>query len=204
MLRTGTKRRDSSFRRVRGGRVKRLVRLIIIVVAAAVAVPPVGFFVYDLVVFQPRLKELDALLAHASAAEREPSTDIQRLVEASNDGHVSTLAARLLVRRLHIPAVVEGEGGWHLTTGLWSTLVALHLPRERQVAVVVSWSYMGNDRYGYSSEAVARYGRSLSVLSLDELATVVALNHAPEWYSSSPERLAKRRDWLLSRIREGL
>ena len=177
---------------------------IIAVIFLVVAVLPILLFAgYDLTEFQSRRSDIASLISGASADERNPSLATISLVRNSLGGKTSAFAARLLLDKLHIPWVTKGMFGWHATSALWWACVAIHLSEQEQVTIIASHSYMGNARYGFSTESTARFNKPLSSLSTAEIATVVALTKAPSLYASSPERLAQRRDWLLSTLSNG-
>jgi membrane carboxypeptidase/penicillin-binding protein len=102
-----------------------------------------------------------------------------------------------LIQDLKAPSTTHGMLGWHTTNALWWGLVAIHMSEEEQVTLIASRSYMGNHRYGLSVESRARFGRPLNELSLEEMATLVAIISAPSLYLLSPERLNTRKEWLI-------
>ena len=77
------------------------------------------------------------------------------------------------------------------------------MDEDEQVTILASRSYMGNHRYGLSTESLARFGKPLAKLNQEEKATLVALTHAPSIYLKSPKRLEKRKKWLLQEFKNG-
>jgi membrane carboxypeptidase/penicillin-binding protein PbpC len=168
---------------------------------ALALVLPVSLFIgYDLSAFQSRKAEISTLLSQATHDERQLSPQMSGLVRVSTGGNTTTLSARILIEELRVPQVGESMFGWHATSLLWWAYCAIHLSEQERLTLIASRSWMGNGRYGYSAEALARFQRPLSSLSLAEAATLVALAHSPSLFASSPERLARRRDWLLRQM----
>lgn len=181
--------------------MRQAAKIIAILAMVVLVVPVLLYATYDVIAFQSRRPEISNLLAGASQDERAPSPLLTRLVRTSVRGHVSSHVARMLIRDLSISQVCKGTLGWHLTTALWSALVAMHLAENEQIAIFVSRSAVGEGRRGMGTEALARFQRPLSALTLEELATVVAISQAPSVYASSPERLGEYRDRLLGQVR---
>lgn len=183
--------------------MRRIVRVVIFMLATLLALPLIGYGVYDLVVFQSRRDAIELLLSAAAPDERAPSPTLKRLIQISTHNRTAVLSARILIQDLKVQSVAHGMLGWHTTNVLWRGLVTLHMSQEEQVTLIVSRSYMGNNRYGFSDEAKARFGRPLTELSLEELATLVVFSSAPSLYLSSPERLNTRKEWLIQELRNG-
>lgn len=177
-------------------------RLLIVSISTLLALPFAAFAVYDLVVFQSQRENIDKLLASASPDERQPTESLRRLFRISLNDHTAAFAARVLIREL--PVRINGTLGWHTTNVLWWGLVALHLSEDEQVALITSRSYMGRHAYGFSAESVARFGRPLGSLTVEEEAALVALCHAPSLYSKEPNLLVMRTEWLLRELHNSL
>ena len=62
--------------------------------------------------------------------------------------------------------------------------------------------YLGNRAYGVEAAALTYYGKSISTLSLPELAMVAGLPKAPSAFNPiiNPERSLSRRNWILGRM----
>jgi hypothetical protein len=177
--------------------MNRVVRIFIIFLGCTFAIPTILFATYDVLAFQSRQSEITKIFEAASPDERNPPPLLQKLLEASLGGRTAAYAAKLLTLRLSIPKV---PGGQHAKSLLWWALVALHFDERQQITLIASLNYMGNNRFGMSTESLARFNRPMSALSRDELATLVAITHSPSWYASSPELLNKRKEFLLTQI----
>jgi len=183
--------------------MRRAVRVAILMLVVLLALPFIGFGIYDLAAFQSRRTLIEQIVSAASPDERNPSPALKRLVQISMHNRTEVFTARILIQDLKIPLITHGMLGWHATNALWSKLVAFHMSEEEQVTLIISRSYMGNSRYGYFAESTSRFGHPLSELSLEELATLVAISHAPSLYLSSTERLNARKEWLIHEYKNG-
>ncbi|WP_028452976.1 transglycosylase domain-containing protein [Chitinilyticum aquatile] len=158
-----------------------------------------ALLVYNFAIFQPHRHVISELLAKATAEERALPPAMRHLLKTSLCGKESTYTARLIWRSCNPDCAPAGSV---IEPWLWEKLVQLHLSEDEQYGLIASSSYMGNGRYGFSNEAMARFQRPLASLSETEMATLVALVRAPSAYSSSAERLSKARDTLLKASKE--
>lgn len=177
--------------------MRRAVRMATFILVFLLVLPFIGFGVYDLVAFQSRREAIDQILSTAAPGESTPSPTLMRLIQISAHNRTAAFTARILIQDMKVPSTTHGMLGWHTTNALWWGLVAIHMSEEEQVTLIASRSYMGNHRYGLSVESRARFGRPLNELSLEEMATLVAISSAPSLYLSSPERLNTRKEWLI-------
>jgi penicillin-binding protein 1A len=83
---------------------------------------------------------------------------------------------------------------------LWSACVWLHLSEREQITLIVSRSYMGRDMWGFSVASQATFNRPLSLLSLEEAATLMAIPSCPNCFHTKPDGVKVRRDHLLSEV----
>ena len=181
----------------------RAVRIVVVTIVTLLALPLIAFGAYDLVAFQSRHKEIEQILTSATPDERNPTQTLKRLIRIAGHSRTSAISARMLVNYLQIPVIGHGNLGRHATNALWWGLASLHLSEDEQVTLITSRSYMGNNRYGFSAEAQARFGRQLTELNQEEVAILVAISSAPSLYLSSPELLRTRTEWLINNLQNG-
>ncbi|MEB1529268.1 transglycosylase domain-containing protein [Xanthomonas sp. WHRI 7945] len=179
--------------------MKRIAASALTAVAALLLVAIAAFACYDMVAFQPRRAEIQALLQRAPAQDRDPPALIRRYILASHQADYPPTAAvaRMLLARLD----VSRDGGmlaWHARTVLWDRLVWLHLSQDEIMALYTTLSYNGSG-YGLSQLSQRLYAKPLSALSEPEAATVVAILWSPGLYLSDRSRLDRRRDLLMAR-----
>jgi penicillin-binding protein 1A len=85
-------------------------------------------------------------------------------------------------------------------------LLAFQIERELSkneiLELYVNKIYLGNRAYGIEAAAQVYYGKSISDLSLAQLAMIAGLPKAPSRYNPliNPERSQERRDWILGRM----
>jgi len=76
------------------------------------------------------------------------------------------------------------------------------LTKEEILELYLNKVYLGNRAYGVSAAAQVYYGKNLSELRLEEIATIVGLPKAPSKYNpiADPERSTIRRNYVLGRM----
>jgi penicillin-binding protein 1A len=85
-------------------------------------------------------------------------------------------------------------------------LLALQIERELSkdeiLELYVNKIYLGNRAYGIEAAAQVYYGKSISQLSLAQMAMIAGLPKAPSRYNPlvNPTRSKERRDWILGRM----
>ncbi|KAA1171652.1 penicillin-binding protein 1A [Marinobacter salinexigens] len=87
-------------------------------------------------------------------------------------------------------------------------LLALQIEREldkdRILELYLNKIYLGNRAYGIAAAAQVYYNKSVSELSLAQMAMLAGLPKAPSAYNplANPERATIRRNWILGRMKE--
>ncbi|AZZ43910.1 peptidase [Pseudomonadaceae bacterium SI-3] len=85
-------------------------------------------------------------------------------------------------------------------------LLALQIERELSkdeiLELYVNKIYLGNRAYGIEAAAQVYYGKSISELSLAQMAMIAGLPKAPSAFNplANKERAKERRDWILGRM----
>ncbi len=85
-------------------------------------------------------------------------------------------------------------------------LLALQIERELTkdeiLELYVNKIYLGNRAYGIEAASQVYYGKSISDISLAELAMIAGLPKAPSRFNpiANPERSMERRNWILARM----
>ena len=160
---------------------------------------PVAWAVgYDVLVFQPRLPDIENILSNADPEDKNPPLKIQELIEVLHEGSSSSqFATRNLLFRLHLN---QHSGlGWAGRFLMWSLLVDMHLPRAKIIALYATLAYNGENS-GLNNLSKRLYAKPLSALSLTEAATVIAVLKSPSLYLQDNEKLVKYRNVLLARL----
>ncbi len=78
------------------------------------------------------------------------------------------------------------------------------LPKDQILELYLNKIYLGNRAYGIESAARVYYDKSVSELSLAQMAMLATLPKAPSAYNpiANPERATIRRNWVLGRMRD--
>jgi hypothetical protein len=160
-----------------------VAKLLLTVILAVLAVFA-AFAAYDLVVFQPRRPQIEALLSRAAPEERTTPPALAALLRASLHGGTAAHSAQLLVRELAVPRLGSGAAGWHLTTILWQTCMALHVPSSEQLALIAARAPMGRQMKGFAAAADAYFSKPLSSLDREQLTFLVAVSKSPSRFEA--------------------
>jgi len=180
--------------------MRKVLRALFIVLALGFTMAVTAYFIYDLTQFQPNRDRIAALIASASPQEQKPSPEVVGLLRISLGESTAAYAARLLSNELDALPRPYSMLHWHLHGMLWWSLVSLHLSEAEQVTVVLALAPTGHGRHGVANTAKVLYEASLSELSQEQVATIIALTRSPS-AADRPERLERSRDWLLQKYR---
>jgi hypothetical protein len=170
-------------------------------IAAVAAVPFLLLAGYDVASFQSRRAAIDAVVAQASATERNPSPALRRLWLTAIGDLLPDRVAGILMDRLDVPPT-SGESmrrkGARL---LWSRFVGFHLSVDEQLAVYESNVMITPGVRGFEAGARAMFELPLDQLDEEQLATLVVLTRWPSRLSrpESHAELIGARDSLLRR-----
>jgi hypothetical protein len=158
--------------------------------------------VYDLVEFEPRRAEIDAMLSAGDPLDRFPPNLLPALQRADANGNVAPPAARAILIQVDC---VDGRCGpnWQIRWLLWSGLVKMHLSESEQLLIVRPRVFFGKGVSGYAAGALSVYGRPLNQLSDYELAELVVIARWPTRYRNpeSSAHVAKAASELLQQVR---
>ena len=175
----------------------RLARFSAIVVGSLLVTSLVATAWFDVAFVQPAAAKARSLLAQASATERQPPTDLVRLLAASDGGKErgSVLVRRLLYLE---PGQVNGlRTTQRQLVELGTTLlIGWHLNERELTSARIASAYLGASVVGFERGAAAYFNTSLELLSRDQLAELVALERAP---TSNPETVRRVKQLLLGR-----
>jgi hypothetical protein len=179
--------------------MERLTRGLVATAVLLLGVPSAVLLAYDHHWVRPQLDAVHTLIAAAAPEDRAPPAQVRALIDAS---HTSPRAARgraaaLVVRRLGL-AEESSALGRHTHELLWAVLLPYHLESSDLYGLYASLSPVGTG-HGLNQLAVQQFGLSLSQLTPEQAASVVASTFAPGYLARHPEKLAARRDMLLER-----
>lgn len=161
--------------------------------AAAIALT-VGFYeVHD---FRPALPRIEAIYANMDLEDRKPPDNVQAFVWKVDGRIVDGFASRALLSELHGPMRMSA---WHYHAFMLELMLRWHLNREQRLALYCHYLPYEKGR-GFTKAANFYFDKKPDALSLDQLATIVAVGRAPGMNSPSrhPENLEAAKRLLLS------
>lgn len=172
--------------------MRRLLKITAISLLLSLAALASYLAYYDLTLFQPTLASTQQHMQSAPLPGMPPL--LEKHLQSAYGQSLQFHAGNILLRQ----SAFGGGDGWR--GFLWGKLAELHLSTQEQIALVVSLSYMGSNRYGFPAASQAMYGKPIEQLSPTESAALVVLATAPAYYETHPEMLLKRRDQLLAKV----
>lgn len=169
-----------------------------LLILVVLATPLVAFLVYDVAYFEPNRSAITQVIESADPEERSLPSPIADFVRLEfHDGTVG-YSARLLISRLGIVQYPVRASHWASTYALWSALVWLHLDSSERVTIIAALAPTGTDRHGLASTSQALFGKSLSELTPQQCATLMALVKIPA-LERYPEKLTRVSDSILAK-----
>jgi len=177
----------------------RFVRFVIKLIAAlaaslvGVGVLFVGF--YELHDFWPYLPAMKSIYESMAPEDKEPPQNVQDFVGKAEGNVVDHFVARRLLYETKGP---ERMLLWHYHSSMWGLLLPFHFTKKERIAFYCHYlPYEKGNGFGAASQYY--FGRSPDKLSVDELATIVAIGRSPRGNSPSqhPERLQTAKQRLL-------
>ena len=162
--------------------------------ALLVAIPVVSLLAYDLIAIQPRLGQIESILASAPKQDASPPHLIRKMIDA-NAGSPSTYATNLVISRVY----PESPGiRWHMRNALWRLLLPLHVGKTGMYGLYATLAFNGTD-YGLTNFANREFAKPLDQLSQSEAATTVAITFMPSSFIKDRQRLSRHAEALLQR-----
>lgn len=166
----------------------KFIAIFLVVATLSITAVVIG---YDLIYFQPALSEAQKKVPLAGKSTLTPL--LERYLEAAYGPNLQFHVARVLLYSKREHSV--------LREFFWGRLVGFHLTAKEQYNLVASQAFLGSGHYGFASAAQGMFAKSVEQLSPEEAATLVILLQAPSSYESNPERMARRRESLLKKVK---
>ncbi len=168
---------------------------------AAVALPIVAAIsalgYMEVGVVLPANRTIRAALAAASPSEVRPPPPVTEMLRRSLGKNLRFQIARQVV-------AADIRAGEHLGTTrrqlmelALAALLPLHLSKEELSTYYLTSAYLGPGIQGFANASVRYTGTSLDQVTLEQAAELFAIAHAPSFYVGDPERLARRKAFLL-------
>lgn len=166
-------------------------------IAGSLVALALALALYDLIVFQPRVSDIRALVSRASMDERSPPDTVRRVVRAAHPSLAKPLS-RLLVQELALGS--ESTLQRQVQEGLWWALLALHVSDPDQLTLFLALAPMGGVERGFAQAAPDITGVPLSDVTLAQAARLVTIARSPAGFRDSPERLSRASKALLEQV----
>lgn len=163
-------------------------------VAILVGAPAVSLLAYDVIAIQPRIDQVEAILANAQRQDANPPVLVRRMIDA-NTGSPSSYATSMVVSRIYPNA---GMARWHMRNFLWRLLLPMHVRKTGVYGLYATLAFNGTDQ-GLSSFANREFGKPLDQLTPTQAATTVAITFAPTYFAKNKQRLDRRAEFLLQK-----
>ena len=174
--------------------IRRTIRTLAVLMLLAIAV--CSFYCYVSQI-RPLISQAQAVLDTASPEDRAALTKFAPLILRAHGGSIAYPVADALGSRydaLHCP---RNSLKWHACMFFQTTALGASFEQDELALLWSRLIYVGYHERGLAFAARERFSKRLDALSLDELAELVALAHAPATYMQDPVRLEKRKRWLL-------
>ncbi|MEY4564060.1 MAG: Transglycosylase [Pseudomonadota bacterium] len=166
-------------------------------IAGGLVVVVLALTLYDLIVFQPRLPDIRALVGRASHDERSPPDTVRRMVRFAHPS-LGAPVSRLLVEEL----AWTGESRLlrQVQEALWWGLLTLHVSDEDQLTLFLALAPMGGVNRGFAQAAPDIAGVPLSAVSVEQAARLVTVARSPAVFRDSPELLTRVSKALVEKV----
>lgn len=177
-------------------RTTALILILIVLVSIIVAAS------YEIIVFYQYKSNLDKIITQTHPLHRNPPETAYNLaVLSEGKERIKSYAAQILLCDLGLNR--NEILAWPLDYASWTILIGL-IYNEKEIFTL--WCHIApyEQGRGLNGSAIHRYNKDLNQLSLEELATIIALVKAPLHFSKNPEELSKRAKDLTARYKNYL
>jgi hypothetical protein len=170
----------------------RLAKFAVAVGICIVGTPPVFVGFYELLDFRPYVPSMRSIYSNMQSEDREPPQNVQDFILKVDGRIVDRVDAQNLLYEIRGH---QKMGAWHFHSAMWEFLLPLHFMKKERVAFYCHYLRYENGT-GLTGASEFYFKKPPDRLDADELATIVAIGHAPKFNSPSlhPDRLqaAKR------------
>lgn len=157
---------------------------------------------YDLVVYMPKIGEINQLIKTADSEDKNPPKIIQSLIEVSHQRYSSPSTP--VARELVVKYMANRDGivrHWVPQYFAWEILTRLHFSNNEIISLFCTLIYNGQG-HGLNALSLRIFNKPLSALTTNEAAEIMAYIRAPSYYGHDRKALERMRDVLLERLNE--
>jgi len=176
-------------------RIARFVKVVVTLAVSALGVGIVFLGFYELHDFRPYLPAMKSMLNNMAADDKEPPQNVRDFIwKAEGAAADDFVASRLLYEARRPRRMIL----WHYHSVMWGLLLPLHFTKTERVAFYCHYLPYENGA-GFAAASQFYFGRPPDKLTVDELATIVAIGWSPRGHSPSrhPEQLEAAKQRLL-------
>jgi len=151
---------------------------------------------YEVHDFRPYAPRIQEIYMNMDPLDRASPANVQDFVWKVDGSHLDAFASRSLLSELRSPMKMAA---WHYHSLMWELMLRWHLDKKERVALFCHYLPYEKGR-GFASAGRYYFGKSADTLSMDELATIVAIGRSPSYNSPSqhPDHLDEAKRRLLS------
>ena len=180
----------------------KVIRITAFILILIVLVPIIVAVSYEIIVFYQYKSNLDEIITQTHPLHRNPPETAYNLaVLSEGKERIKSYAAQILLCEFSLDK--NEVLVWPLDYASWTILIGI-IYNEKEIFTL--WCHIApyEEGRGLNRSAIYRYNKDLNQLSLEELATVIALVKAPIHFSKNSEKLNKRVNDLIIRYKYSL
>ena len=173
-----------------------VIRTAVGLFALAVGAVALLLLFYEVHDFRPYFPRVQAIYVSMDPEDREPPENVQSFVGRVEGSMVDSFASRQLLGDVRPPMRISA---WHYHSFMWHWMLRWHFSKTQRLAFYCHYLPY-EEGQGFTSAAKFYFSKQPDALSLDELATIVAVGRAPGSNSPSrhPDQLERTKKELLS------
>ena len=184
--------------------MKKLRRWLIYTLIVLLAAPVISVAAFDILRLQPRLDQINTLVANGESLTQPPTPLIKEMISIAEPNNLYWLVSRIIVTQSQPKFDSSSALKRHTVELLTTHLLELHISESEIITIYSARVFAGDSSYGLSSVSERLFGKSLSDLTAKEAATVAAWPKAPSYFAKNPSRLELRRDVILKKFGGGI
>src|ERR1700741_4596657 len=164
----------------------KVLRSVLAVLALAGAAAAGFILYYEVHDFRPSLPQIETIYVHMDPEDRDPPNNVLNFVERAERRTWIGFASGKLLGELRGPMQM---GAWHYHSFMLELMLRWHFSQAQMMALYCHYLPY-EEGSGFSKAANFYFGKQPDALSLEELATIVAVGRSPRMNSPKiyPER----------------
>ena len=175
--------------------MKALLRSLVVGIGIIVIISAIAMVIYYYVDFRPYRSQIEGIIKDAHPLHINPPEVVYDLaVISEGKSRIKSYVAQRLLNKFGKDKVRMMF--WHPKYALWDFLIGLHF-NEKDIFTL--WCQLApyKEGNGLNESANYHYKRDLNKLTIEEVASIIAIVEAPSFYETHPEELKERSKILL-------